>query len=353
MKRHLILIAIVLFAMALTVVLATPIVADTVPPLLVEYPVPGSPHYVVVESPGHVWFTLPSQNMIGRLIVTSTTEYQVITYTVPTGGSQPYDLVYADGVIWFTEYLGNKIGRLDPATGTTNEFTITTSGSHPTGIDVVPGSPTQVWFTEQNGNKLGQLVVTSTMDYTFAEYLLSPTSYPNAQLQDIYVQNSDSIWFTAPGVNSIGNFLPSAWNPTNAFALQDMGGGSQPWAIKVDADGYPWFTEHIGNRIGHFFPTTLQTTDWYTLPFANSVPYDLAIAQGLIWFTERDGNRIGQLQPETGIMREFGLAAGSTPSGLAVDGTGCAWVAENGSRKIASWCPPYFRFVYLPLILRN
>jgi len=174
-----------------------------------------------------------------------------------------------------------------------------------------------------------------------------PLPDPNAQPHDLDYQNSDSIWFTAPGVNSIFRF------DGNSFAPVYAGGGSQPWAIKVDAGGYPWFTEGIGNRIGHFFPTTLQTTVWYTLPFANSVPYDLAIAEGSIWFTERDGNRIGQLQPETGIMREFGLAAGSTPLGLAVDGTGCAWIAESGSNKIASWCPPYFRFVYLPVILRN
>jgi streptogramin lyase len=43
-------------------------------PLLTEYPVPGSPLNVVVESPGRVWFTLPAQDAVGRLVVTSTTE---------------------------------------------------------------------------------------------------------------------------------------------------------------------------------------------------------------------------------------------------------------------------------------
>jgi virginiamycin B lyase len=290
--------------------------------------------------------------MIGRLIVTSTIEYQVITYTVPTGGSQPYDLVYADDVIWFTERAGSKIGRLDPAIGATSEFTIPTSSSQPTGIDIAPDDPKRIWFIEQSGDKLGQLVVTSTTDYAIIEYPL-PASYPNAQPQDICVQNSDSIWFTAPGANRIFNFKPSYWPWNSAFASVYTGGGSQPWAIKVDAAGYPWFTERIGNRIGQFFPQTIAYINWHTLAFVNSVPHDLDVAQGFVWFTERDGNRVGRLQPGTGAMHEFGLAAGSTPLGLAVDGIGCAWIAENGSSKIASWCPPYFRLVYLPAILRH
>jgi hypothetical protein len=234
-----------------------------------------------------------------------------------------------------------------------DEFQVPTADSQPTGIDAVLGSPTRVWFTERVGNKLGQLVVTGTASYTFTEYSI-PASFPNAQPQDLYVETSDSIWFTAPGVNSFGNLKPSywPWNP-QAFVLRNAGGGSQPWAIAVDTGGYPWFTEPVGNRIGQFFPQTISFINWYTLTVAGSDPYDLAVAQGLIWFTERNGNRAGQLRPGIRTVREYGLPAASVPLGLAVDGTGCVWIADSGTNKIVSWCPPYFRSVYLPLALRN
>ncbi|MGB9777215.1 MAG: virginiamycin B lyase family protein, partial [Anaerolineae bacterium] len=195
MKRLLLLVA---FGIAVLGVLAVAAVAwaDS-PPLLTEYPVPGSPLYVSVEAPGRVWFTLPQQNALGRLIVTSTTEYSVVTYTVPTTNSQPYDLKYAGGFVWFTEQGGNKIGRLNPVDGSIVEFSIPTENSQPAGIDVLPGSPTTVWFTERSGNKLGRLVVTSTVDYAFNEYPL-PSGYSNAQPEDIFVESADSIWFTAP-----------------------------------------------------------------------------------------------------------------------------------------------------------
>jgi virginiamycin B lyase len=349
MKRFLLLVAFGSIMM-ITLAVASNVWANS-PPLLTEYPVGGSPLYVSVEAPGRVWFTLPGQNAIGRLVVTSTTDYSVVTYTVPTANSQPYDLKYAGGAVWFAELSGNKIGRLDPGSGAIAEFPVPTLGSQPAGIDVLPGNPTTVWFTERSGNKLGRLVVTSTMDYLFAEYPL-PSDYSDAQPEDIHIQNTDSIWFTAPGANRIGNFKPSIWPQSDAFRLVYTGGGSQPWAIKVEGF-YPWFTERAGNRIGQFFPQTIADFRWYTLPFPSSDPYDLAIGAGYIWFTENAGNRIGQLHPTTGRIWEFGLPSGSAPKGLAVDANACVWVAESGRNRIAQWCPPYFRYVYLPLVLRN
>lgn len=340
-----------LLAIAVVLLMRTPARADSQPPLLTEYPVSSNPLYVAVEGPGRVWFTLPDQNAVGRLIVTSTVEYSVVTYTVPTANSEPYDIDYAGGMVWFTEQAGNKIGRLNPADGSIVEFTIPTNSSQPAGIDVLAGPPPQVWFTERNGNKLGRLVVTSTTDYAFTEYAL-PDQYSNAQPEDVFVESADSIWFTAPGVNRIGRLRPSLWPSAQAFVLIYTGGGSQPWAIKVDSGGYPWFTERAGNRIGEFFPQTIANFRWYTLT-VSSDPYDLAIGQGFIWFTEQGTGRVGQLDPDKNVIRVFGLPAGSAPKGLAVDTTGCVWVAESGRNRIARWCSPYFRTIYLPLVLKN
>lgn len=337
-------------AVAGTLALAMSVKADS-PPLLTEYPVPGKPLYIAVEAVGKIWFTLPEQNWIGKLVVTSTTEYQVVTYSVPTAGSYPYDVDCAGGMVWFTERDGNKISVLNPADGTFTEFALSDTITHPTGIDVLTGSPTRIWFAAYS--RVGQLVVTDTNDYTFTVYFTSTLQY--TQLEDIFIQNGDSVWFTAPGVSRIGNVKPSL-PASSAIVLVYTGGGSQPWAIKVDSGGYPWFTDKVGNRIGKFFPQTIADILWYTLPSANSAPDDLAIAQGWVWFSEEQGSRVGQLRmspPSPKFIREFGLPAGSSPRGVGVDANGCMWIAEWGRERIASWCPPYFRFLYLPLVLRN
>ena len=350
MKRCVFLVAVFSFGLTLTVAVVSLAEAAATSSFLTEYPVPGSPHHVTVEAPGVVWFTLPDQNAIGRLTVTSTVEYEVITYTIPTDDSEPYDLDYANGAIWFTERTGNHIGRLDPTTGGVDEFPVPTLDSRPTGIDAVPGSPAQVWFTEQSGNNLGQLVVTSTIDYTFSEY---PLPHADAEPQDICFENASSVWFTAPGEKCIGNLNPSHWDPDDAFKLISDPGLQRPWAIQVDGSGYPWFTDVSGNQIGIFFPQTIGDFRLYSLPSADGKPYDLATAQGFVWFTEYDGNRVGRRSTSpSAAITEFGIPS-AQPLGLAVDTRGHVWIAESATGKIAEWQPPYFHFVFLPLALKN
>jgi virginiamycin B lyase len=280
----------------------------------------------------------------------------VVTYTLPLAASEPYALDLAGGLVWFTERSGNRIGRLDPATGALAEFAVPSAGSQPTGLDVIPGIPAQVWFAEGAGNQLGQLVVTSTTDYAWAEFLLTATltnTWANAQMQSVFAATADSIWFTAPGANRIGNFRPYLYPLISAFRPVYTGLGSRPWEIRVDADGFPWFTEQAGSRVGEFYPTTLSNIHWYTATITGGAPTGIALGQGVVWFTEQAGDRLGQIDPLSHAIREFGLPAGSAPQGLDVDGAGCAWVAESGRSSLAAWCPPYFRFLYLPVIARD
>lgn len=325
--------------------------ADAASPIFSEYPIAGSPLNIEVESPGHIWFSMPSQNLIGNLIVTSTVDYQVITYTVPTLASEPYDLKLASGKIWFTERLGNKIGRFDPSTAGFDEFVIPTLGSQPTGIDILSTSPIQIWVTERTGNKLARLVVTGTLDYAFTEYLL-PASYPNAQPEDLNAQITDAVWFSAPNVSYIGYLQPALYPDSSAFEMFYSGG--RPWSLTVDSSRYPWITERSGNRIGRLILGTFTFMFWNNLPLANSDPYDLVMSDRFVWFTESGGNRVGQFDKVTREFREFGLEVGSAPKGIVGDSQGCLWIAEGGRNKIGNWCSQYFyHYYYLPIVMRG
>lgn len=316
-------------------------------PLLVEYPVQFSPLHVAIESPGRIWFTQPNEHSIGRLVVTSTVDYQFTQFPIPPASSQPYDIDFASGMVWFTEKDGNTIGRLNPATGAVDEFAIPTPNSQPAGLDALEGTPAQIWFAEKGANKIGLLTVTSTVDSYFNEYDLSG-SLTNSQPEDVAVDSNGKVWFTAPGATRIGRFDPSS----SAFNFVGTGSGSEPWSIKVDEQGYPWFTDRTNNRVGKYFPQTLSTIAWSDLPNPNSFPNDVAVGAGFAWITERDGSRAGQVNSTNGAISEIGLANSSSPAGLAMDGNGCIWIAESGLNKIASWCSPYFNKVYLPLVLR-
>ena len=326
---------------------------DGAAPLTAEYPVPGSPYQVAVEAPNRVWATLPDENAIVRLIVTSPGLYDVdvASFELPVAGSEPYDIAFAAGRVWVTERSGNRIGCFDAVTSTWTEYAVPTADSQPTGIVVVPGNPTEVWFAERMGNKLGRLRVSNTDSYPIEEYEL-PTA--NAYPESVAAIASEPVWLSAPGVSLIYSFRPSrwSWSPEDAFEPMFTGNGSRPWDIEVGADGVPWFTEPHGNRVGKYTFGTLAYFTWFELPVSSSTPYGLEIAQGTTWFTEKDGNRVGQLQPVKGILREFALP-GVAPTGIAVDATGCSWIAASSQDKIIRWCSPYFQFAYLPLVRRD
>lgn len=314
--------------------------------ILNEFPVSGSPLHITAETAGRIWFTMPSRNAIGALVVTSTSDYHMDEYPVPTSNSEPYDLEFADGHVWFTERTGNKIGRLDTTSGTIAEFDVPTASSRPAGIDVLPGAPATVWFAERNAGKLGRLTVTATHEYTMTEYPLTG-DVANGHPQDVSIQAADKIWFTVPAVAHIGRLHPAG----STFATTTTGDGSEPWSIVVRG-GFPWLTDRANARIGQFFPQTLSTFRWFSLP-TNSDPYGITSAAQYIWFTERGTNRVGQLNVQSDALREFALPAGSAPSDVSVDGTGCAWIAESNDTKIARWCAPYFHFSHLPLVIRE
>jgi virginiamycin B lyase len=345
---------------ATTLVVATAsstTVETTTASTLVEYPVPGSPQSIAVESPGKVWFTLADQNMIGRLTVTSTVDYEIITYTVPTPNSTPYDLVYTGGMIWFTEYTGNQIGRLDSSTGSINEFTIPTANSAPTGLDVAPNG--HVWFVEHDGNNLARLIVTSTVDYTVDEFAYSSLS--PGELQDIDIETDDRIWFTAPGADRLVIFRPSLWPASNAFYSISSGGGSTPWGVVI-GNGWPWVSAYDADRLGRYVIQTLGDWTWFSVS-SNSGPTDVAFDtdNGIdrVWFVAKDNERVGLLETIASQGTKVRLielplpSPNGAPEGIAVDSNGHAWIAETGANKIAEWRSPYAFFVYLPLVIKQ
>lgn len=333
---------------------AAPALADE--NFLVEYPVPranGQPRNIVVESPGRVWFTLPGANAIGRLVVTTSTNFTFTIFDVPTAASEPYDLAFDGTYIWFTEKAGNKIGRLTVANGNIVEYPVPTANSQPTGIDVAPNG--KVWFVQKTGNKI------ASFDPTNSQFSETPYTRSGGQLEDVAVESATKIWFTAPGVNRAVQFVTTNSSFVEVV-VSDFGVPPYPAAtIAMGQDGAPWIAAETKDLVGRFTPGTLALWRWYQTPTAGGGTYGIAPASSgnlqYVWFTERDAGRVGLLLTRsTGqlisiVDRPLG-SPNSRPLGVAVDDDGHAWIAESGSNMIAEWRPPYFFFVYLPVVIR-
>lgn len=317
-----------------------------------EYALPasyGAPQRITVEAPGKIWFTIPEDNAIGSLEVTSPTNYQFDRYTIPTNNSNPYDLVYHDGYVWFTEQAGNKIGRLNTTSGNITEYVVPTANSGPSGIDVA--SDGTVWFVQKTGNKVARF---NPGDQSFDEY---PYVRSGAQPEEISVGNN-AVWFTIPNQNYTARFTPSNGEFLNVPVV-DFGQASHPaGGIAVDSSNMPWITAPTKDYIGRYAPGTLAYWAWKSVTSGDH-PTGISIsAEGgvtKVWFVGTQGNRAGFLTATStrGILslQEQPLpSAGSQPRDIIVDDDGTAWITAPGTGHIVEWSSPYFDYLYLPLI---
>lgn len=325
--------------------------------LITEYPIPGSPQNIIVESPGHVWFTLPLSNAIGSLIVTSTVDYKVTLYEA-TVDSQPYDLALDGDAIWFTEKAGNRLGRLSLTTMLITETAlISTTNVAPMGISV--GMDGKVWFTEQDVNALGLFEPGNG----FSELFPNSQATSNGKFDDIVVGSNGLVWLTAPGWNSIYRYDENQ-SSNGGFTLIQVGDFLETWApggIVVDNGQVPWVAAPSKDFIGRYVAGTLAFWNWRILPDSGGDPTGLAYSYSdgahNLWYTEPSTGYVGRYVADSNIKTVFAQerplpTPNSMPTGIAVDANGHVWIAESGSNQIAEWQPPYFNFVYLPVVIK-
>ena len=327
---------------------------------IVEYPIPttsGGPQSIAVQAPGHIWFTLPEENAIGELVITSTIDYKFQIYTVPTSNSEPYDLIYDGRYIWFTERAGNQLGQLDTITKIITETILTPDNSMPTSIDVAPNG--NLWITKPGTSfaNISRYDPNESLD-PFEDYTYTNSSNPEAVPQDITVVNDGRIGFTVPDMNLV---VELSFNPTkfseifvNAVGIPSF----SPGGITDDGQSL-WVSAPSKSWIGRFGAGTLGNFLWLSLLSDEAKPTaihnHLDSGNRQLWYVGTSSNHIGNVVVDADgkkvSMIDLKLTqANSQPTDIAVDANLHAWIAESGSNKIAEWRPPYVIPVYLPLI---
>jgi streptogramin lyase len=112
--------------------------------------------------------------------------------------------------------------------------------------------------------------------------------------------------------------------------------GARPLSIVTGPDGYLWFTEYDGNRIGRIDPATRTIAEFSSGIAAAAGPRGIAAGpDGSLWFTEHDVDQIGRINPATGAISEYSAGiTGADLWGIAAGPDGNLWFAETIRDKI-------------------
>lgn len=328
---------------------------------IAEYAIPtatGGPQSIAVQAPGHVWFTLPQENAIGKLVVTSTVDYDFTIHPLPTAGSEPYDLVYDGRFIWFTERAGNKLGQFDTLTHILTETVLTPADSLPTSIAMAPNG--SLWLTKP-GASTGNISRYDPATMTFQNYTYSKAGTPTAVPHEITVINNTLIAFTVPTINAV---IELDLDPTTVFKeiiLNTVVGDSFPPGGLTSDGQSVWVSAPTKSWVGRHVPGTLSNFLWLNLASNTAAPtslfYKAAGGFRQIWYVGTESSHMGNVVVDADGRKVSSLDfilpdANSLPTDIAVDANDHAWITESGSNKIAEWRPPYTVPVYLPLITK-
>lgn len=235
-----------------------------------------------------------------------------------------------DGSVWFTEAALGRIGRLNPATKEIVEYQNSPladgrhTGTHTVRVD----EKGRVW---SSGGPAISMFDPLTKEFTHFDV---PATYGN-----VVGQNGDE-WFTSfrddgpiARVTKDGT-LSKFYPPTKG----------KPQRLQVDSDGTIWFSERVGNKIGHFDPKT-GTFKEFDLPGPSASPYAIGIDRNqMVWYSSHEQDTLNRLDPRTGDVIEYPFPhAEISMREFFVDSQGRMWYASSDNNKIG-----YFYFNDIP-----
>jgi len=300
-------------------------------------------------NPTHVWLTEYGLNRIAQVVFTSTTSYTLAAeYPISSPTNSGPFLITVDGAnVWFTEREANRIGRLNAITGHIDEFDGHGLPANAGLADLNVAPDGSVWIAGQYAKRLYRLVITSTIDYAFRQYLtginITSTVGPfGIDIVPINPPSSYQVAFASPDGNRIGLLTPGSNEILIAGTLQP---GYAPTDIVYDGHDVLWFSEPGGDALGLSFKSTLGNVPAQSDPITR--PTSLSRFSGnTLWMTQQDAvGQIARLEytpPGTYDFTSFPLPqSGLKPTGIALADDGQVWAVAYAPSR-----------VYLPVVLR-
>ena len=199
----------------------------------------------------YIWFTAHQGNWIGRLAVASG---DIVTFPVPTDGSQPAGIDIApDGGIWFTEMAADKIGRLVITTTTdymVTEYLITGTGTSVGAYGIAVQSDKYIWVGETRTGIVRRLkAADGTFIWTSG---LGPDGYPYTLVVD---PGRDYLWLTERDDNQISQIEVGTLHIANSFNITPTS-NTRPTGLTMLGSNQLWFSGQRSGQIGRMVYTS-------------------------------------------------------------------------------------------------
>ena len=266
----------------------------------------------------------PPNNLRTPKLVSGPNEITFTEWVMPTLGQRSRDPIQAeDGTIWWAGQFGNLIGHLNPKTGEMKEFPLPDmSKPHTVELDNL-GRP---WYT---GNMNGSVGMVDPATGKVTVYKM-----PDPAAKDPHTMKFDKnniMWFSAQHANMIGRLDPK----TGDIKLVKTTPRSQPYGVKIDAEGNPWVSCNGRPCLIKVNPATMALTE-FALPEGSTVRRLDIAEDGLIWYVNSSLGRLGRLNPKTGEIKEWPSPSGakSHPYAIAIV-EGIVWYNESFQRPDA------------------
>jgi streptogramin lyase len=295
----------------------------------------ASPESVTVDKSGNVWFSELVTEKLGELKKGASS---VIEYSIP-GGNVPFDnsgsqyvncgptIVKTDssGNVWISCIYSNQIDEFFPNNGTFHGYDLPLFQSSPAGF--VFDRSGNLWFTAADVDMIGKAVPSELRNGTtngiteFApinstySFIASHETALDGPIQNITSSlptpsgialspDGSTLWITEHVDSSFDSYNINTKSLDKYWTSQtyDKYGYtvSFPNGIAIDSEGNVWISEHYGNKIAEFVPSTNRMFE-FPIPCCSSDtagPYNLALGpNGTVWFVEITGGAIGELKP--------------------------------------------------------
>jgi streptogramin lyase len=275
---------------------------------------------------GNLWFTAPSQNMIGRIIASGPAVGSVKLFnaggtTQPAQQVQPVGITSGpDGNLWFTSQSQNMIGRITTS-GSVTLFPLD-AGTQP--VDITAGPDGNLWFTSPSRSSIGRITTSGAVKVFPAGGTPSDILGTNG----ITAGPDGNVWYVLPGNDLIGKITPDGTVTTYAA------GGTQPGTITAGPDGNLWFGAAPQEMIGQI------TTSGSVKTFQDGGIQPATITAGSghsLWYTGTGQNLIGQISTSGTVLNTFGA---TQPVGITSGPDGNIWFTETSQQLIGRLSTP-------------
>ena len=238
--------------------------------------------------------------------------------------------VAPDDTVWFTIGFADAVGVIRD--GKIQRLPKNKKNVEPVGL--VVDAEGAAWFTDPTEVLISRILPNG-------EIKSFPLGTPIARLGRMAVAPDGAVWFaesTAYGFTRLKDGVLTRNVP------KSVRGG--PYGVAVDSKGIVWGTLQSGNQLIKIAPG--QEISEYEIPTPGSSPSDIAIdGSGNAWFAEFRGNKIGKFGD--GKFSEFNVPGEwSGLSGIAVATDGAVWFGMLRSHAIGRLRDGQFRIFEIP-----